>query len=159
MDGEHGGMDPGEPSEDEREFRRMMDALGGEGLGRMIEGLTEKIRANPGDTEALTLRGLLYSQLGEHRRAAKDYGSVIDLDPDNADAYLGRAHANAELGEHRAAVEDYDAAIRRLPAMRWRTTAVGRATPSRATWPGRSATSTWLSSWLLMMQTPGTTGG
>ncbi len=34
MAGEHGGMDPQEPSEDDGEFRRMMEALGGEGLGR-----------------------------------------------------------------------------------------------------------------------------
>ena len=75
---EHDGMDLNEPPEDEREFRRMMDSLGHEDLRRMIEGLTEKIRANPGDTEARFLRrflrGLTYAGTGRApHRAVADY--------------------------------------------------------------------------------------
>ena len=93
MAGEHGGMDQGEPPEDYREFRRMMDAAGSEGLRRMIERLTEQVRANPHDTEALAARGLAYSELGNHRRAVEDNGSIIALDPDNADAHFEREPA------------------------------------------------------------------
>jgi len=35
------GLDPGESLEERREFRRMMDALGREGIGRMIERLRD----------------------------------------------------------------------------------------------------------------------
>ena len=41
----------------------------------MVEHLTERIEANPLDTEALAARGLAYSELGEHRLAAADNGS------------------------------------------------------------------------------------
>ena len=115
MTGEHDGMDQGNPSEHYREFRRMMDGVGREGLLQMIRRLTEEIGANPGDTEALAARGLAYGELGDHRRAAEDNGSIIALDPDNAGAYFDRARAYSELGELRAAVEDYDTAIRLAP--------------------------------------------
>ena len=55
----------------------------------MIQRLTERIEENPRDAESLHLRGLLYGQLGEHRRAAEDYGRVIALDPDDAEARPG----------------------------------------------------------------------
>ena len=112
MNEEHDGT----PSEEEyQRFRRMLDGVGREGLGRMVEHLTERIEANPRDTEALAARGLAYSELGDHRRAAVDYGRVIALDPDNAGAHLDRARAHSAMEEHRLAVEDYDAAIRLSP--------------------------------------------
>ena len=54
-----------------------MDALGNEELRRIIELLTGRVRANSHDTQALSARGLAYEELGDHRRAAEDYGNVI----------------------------------------------------------------------------------
>ena len=53
-------MDLGEPPEEYLEFRRMMNSAGREDLRRMVERLTERIRSDPGDTESLFLRGLVY---------------------------------------------------------------------------------------------------
>ena len=51
-------MDQGKSSEEEyQRFRRMIDGVGREGLQRMVEHLTERIEANPRDTEALGARG------------------------------------------------------------------------------------------------------
>ena len=69
----------------------MIDGVGREGLRRMVEHLTERIEADPRDTEALSARGLAYAELGEHRQAAEDYGRIIALDPANAGAHLDRA--------------------------------------------------------------------
>ena len=88
MAGDDDGTGLGQPSEDYREYRRMMDAAGREGLRRMIEGLTEQVRANPHDTEALAARGLAYSEMGNHRLAAEDNDRIIALDPDNAGRLL-----------------------------------------------------------------------
>ena len=69
MNEEHDGTNQGKPSEEEyQRFRRMLDGVGREGILRMVEHLTERIEANPRDTEALAARGLAYSELGEHRR-------------------------------------------------------------------------------------------
>ena len=137
----------------------MMDSAGREGIRRMIERLTERIEANPHDTEALGVRGLAYSELGKHRRAAEDYGGVIALDPGNAGVHLDRARAYAKLEEHRLAVEDYDAAIRLAPGDAVAHYSRGRARRSWATWRGRSATSTSPSCWPPATPTPTTTGG
>ncbi len=115
MAGDDEGMDQGNPPEDDLEFRLMMDALGREGILKMVEALTEKIGENPHDAEALHLRGLLNGQLGEHRRSAEDYDRIIALDSDDVEARLGRAHAHFELEDYRLALEDYDAAVRLAP--------------------------------------------
>ena len=57
---ERDGMDPQEPSEEYREFRRVINSAGREDLRRLVERLTEKIEANPGDTESLFLRGFTH---------------------------------------------------------------------------------------------------
>ena len=118
MTWEDDGLEPGESPEDRREFRRMMDALGREGVRRMIEQMTGEIEANPQDIQSRYTRGLLYNELGEHRRAAEDYGRIIAQDAGNANAHHGRARARSEMREYRLAVEDYDAAIRLAPRQR-----------------------------------------
>ena len=57
MNEEHDGTDQRKPSEEEyQRFHKMMDGMGREGLLQMIEHLTERIEANPRDTEALETR-------------------------------------------------------------------------------------------------------
>ena len=102
------------------EDRDGMDALGNEDLPRVIELLTGMIRANPHDTQALSARGLAYEELGDHRRAAVDYTSVIALTPDKPGGYLDRARAYGSKW--------------RSTAGRWRTT-----TPPSAWRPGNAA--------------------
>ena len=109
------GADPEKRSEDYRRFRRMIDGVGREGLQRLVEHLTERIEANPRDTEALGGRGLAYAELGDHRRSAEDNGRIIALEPDNAGAYLDRARAYSAMEERRLVVVDYDAGIRLAP--------------------------------------------
>ena len=82
MNEEHDGTDQGNPSEEEYErFRRMMDGMDREGLRWMVECLTERIESDPRDTEALSARGLAYTELGEYRLAAEDHGRIIAPGP------------------------------------------------------------------------------
>ncbi len=111
MDWEHGGMELGEPSGDNREFRRMMDAVGGEGLRQIIEHLTGKIEADPDDTESLALRGLAYGELGDHLGAAQDYYDAIRLAPGDAVAHYSRGACKAQLGNLAEAASDFEVAI------------------------------------------------
>ena len=158
MTWEDEGLEPGESPEDRREFWRMLDALGREGIRRMIEQLTGEIEANPQDTGSRYTRGLLYNELGEHRRAAADYGRIIDLDPGNANAYHGRARARSEMGERRLAVEDYDAAIRLAPRQRGGPLRPG-GVPGRTGQPGRGDERLRPGGWPPTRPTPGTTRG
>lgn len=51
----------------------------------------------------------------EHGRTAADYDKLIDLDPDNADAYYNRGDAYDEMGEYGKAIADYNKAIQLNP--------------------------------------------
>ena len=138
MNEEHDGMDQGNPSEEEyQRFRKMMDGMGREGIRRMVEHLTERIEADPRDTEALSVMGLAYGELGEHRLAAEDYGKIIALDPGNAGAHLDRARAYARLRSTAWRWRTTTPPSAWPPATPWRTTAGGRARRSWATLPGR----------------------
>ena len=138
MNEEHDGTDQRKPSEEEyQRFRKMIDGVGREGLQRMVEHLTERIEANPRDTEALGGRGLAYAELGYHRRSAEDNGRIIALEPDNAGAHLDRARAYSAMEEHRLAVADYDAGIRLAPGDAVAHYSRGRARRSWATLRGR----------------------
>ena len=110
MDGRHR-----KASEGNGTFRKVMDGPGRENLHQAVERLTEYIRGRPDDTDALSARGLLYVELGEHRRAVEDHSRVIDLAPDDSYAYFQRARAHDQLDEHRSAIDDYDIAIRLNP--------------------------------------------
>ncbi len=116
MTGQHNGTNGRKASEGNGRFRRVMDGLGREeDLHQAVERLTAHIGERPDDVEALSARGLLYVELGEHRRAVEDYSRVIDLAPGDSHTYFQRARALAELGEHRSAIDDYGIAIRLDP--------------------------------------------
>ena len=159
MADEQDGMEREEPGMDYQEFLRAMEALGPEGLGRIIEHLTGLIEADPEDADSLSIQGLAYEQVGEHLRAAEDYGRVIALDPGNAEAHLSRARVYGQLDELRLAVADYDAASGWPPATPRPTWPGEAARRSWATWLGRSATSTWPSCWTRRALAATTTGG
>ena len=65
----------------------------------MTERLSVQIKANPHDTEALTARGILYGQLGDHRRVVEGNGRIIDLEPRNVESLHNRALLYRELGD------------------------------------------------------------
>ena len=85
---------------------RTLDELTREEILRALAGLDERIKASiEEDTYSLLARGMLYSELGDDRRAAEDFTRVIELEPDNAEALENRAAARDALGEHNLARE------------------------------------------------------
>ena len=53
--------------------------------------------------------------LGRHAEAIADYGVMIRLNPDNAQAFYNRGVAKTNLGRYEDAIADYDEAIRLKP--------------------------------------------
>ena len=145
---EHDGMELGEPSEEYREFRRMMDAADRQDLPRMVERLTEKIKANPGDTESLLLRGLVYRGLGEMEQAVRDFGAAVELEPNSpltnvVTRRLARREVRTWCGPRRrtwapvgSPVGPPDASPRAMPAAGIVSRSIQRRHPRI---PGRSA--------------------
>ena len=120
---------PGEPPEEYREFRGMMNSADRQYLRRMVERLTERIRSDPGDTESLFLRGLVYRDLGEMEQALADFGAAVELEPNYGLARYARGITNLNLGEFDRALQDFDAVIGLDPdnaaALRGRGVALG----------------------------------
>jgi tetratricopeptide (TPR) repeat protein len=77
---------------------------------RAIDDFTTAIERGASDVESLCqchyLRGMAAQELGRHRAAIADFGTAIDLVPDNAGAYLRRSRSYAALGESALADSD-----------------------------------------------------
>jgi tetratricopeptide (TPR) repeat protein len=57
-------------------------------------------------------QGYGLSRAERHEEAIASFSQAIQLDPNNAEAYLGRAHAQVLTGNRSAAVRDYEQAAR-----------------------------------------------
>jgi len=60
-------------------------------------------------------RGIAYQQKGLYDRAIEDFTKVIELKPDEADAYNHRGYANAAKRLHDQAIQDFSQAIKLNP--------------------------------------------
>ena len=63
-----------------------------------------------------SLKLMIFSQLGQHQRAIKDYDEAIRLQPDLATAYNNRGIAYGNLGQQQRAIVDFNEAIRMAPS-------------------------------------------
>ena len=115
MNGEHHESGEQDCRDDPDSGYSLLDELSREEILRAQAGLDERLRADANDAYSLLARGMLHSSLGDDRRAAEDFSWVIELEPDNAEAFENRAATRSDLGEHRLVREDYDALIRLEP--------------------------------------------
>ena len=68
---------------------------------------------NEGESETddpFTL-GSIYASQGRHDEAVEAFSRVLELDPDDGEAWLNRARSNASLGKHSEAIHDCSRAI------------------------------------------------
>ena len=56
-------------------------------------------------------RGISYERLGHYKEAIKDFTRVIEIDPDNANAYFNRGCCYDSVGELDLAISDYSVAL------------------------------------------------
>lgn len=71
------------------------------------------LRLRPSSTEALYNRGLLFQNMGELENAKKDYGTILKIEPDYADAHYNLGYiAVAYEKDYKKAIEHFTDAIR-----------------------------------------------
>jgi len=80
-----------------------------------IENCNLAIKANPRYVEAYFLRAELLRET-DPLRALADYTQIIQLEPDNVDAYRGRGAINKQLKDYQNAIADYTRAIELDPS-------------------------------------------
>jgi tetratricopeptide (TPR) repeat protein len=76
-----------------------------------IASLSEVIKANPNDANALNLRGAAYGQAGDFESALADFNAALAINSQFPQAYANRALVYVRLKKLREAVADYDRAI------------------------------------------------
>ena len=60
-----------------------------------------------GSRQGSPVKGFDYSGLGQHQVAAEEYTKAIQLDLNDADAYLGRGVSYSDLGQNQLAINDF----------------------------------------------------
>ncbi len=76
---------------------------------------THVIKHNPTAFLAFNDRAVAFIEKGQHDLALADYGAILRIDPDNADAYFNRGLLFKKIGRYRPAVDDFTEVIRRYP--------------------------------------------
>jgi tetratricopeptide (TPR) repeat protein len=73
------------------------------------------LERQPDSAQALFCRGRVAQRVHDYRAAARDFGRVVELDPDRDDARLSLVQCLLEVGEHGAALEHLDVLRARRP--------------------------------------------
>lgn len=82
-----------------------------------FDSLSEKIRHNPKDVDALVKRGRLYNAEKLYRYAISDFNKALQLDPKSAMAYMGKSTAEIGLKDYDAALKDANKGIKLSPGV------------------------------------------
>ena len=80
-----------------------------------INFYTQEIRANPGDSGAWHMRGVIWNEKKEYDIAIADYNEAIRLNPANSNSYQARGNAWQAKKDYDKAIADYNEAIRLEP--------------------------------------------
>jgi tetratricopeptide (TPR) repeat protein len=80
-------------------------------MARVFRLLTEAVDNHPRETHYRSFRASTYSLEGQHDKAIFDYSKVIEMDPDDADAYNHRAEEYLTIREFEKALADYTRSI------------------------------------------------
>ncbi len=92
---------------------RQRDLQGG--ARQNLASLSEIVRRNPTDVNALNMRGTAFAKSRQYHRALADFNAAIDLDPQYYQAYANRALVHISMKNYDQAAADYERALRLSP--------------------------------------------
>jgi tetratricopeptide (TPR) repeat protein len=79
---------------------------------KAVDDLTEAIRLDPKNPDALRWRSEMYVKLGNHRGVVTDLTALFDQGVETSPLYAERGAARQHLGQYQMAADDYGKAIR-----------------------------------------------
>ncbi len=80
-----------------------------------LASLSEVVRRNPTDVNALNMRGTAFAKSANYQRALADFNAAIDIDPQYYQAYGNRALVHIKMARTDLAKADYEQALRLSP--------------------------------------------
>jgi tetratricopeptide (TPR) repeat protein len=97
--------------EAERHYRQGVAHAGRGEADRAVAELTEAVRLDPANADALRERAGLRLRRGDARGAVDDFSEALRLQPGVAAAHLGRGQAHLRLGRVEQALNDFSEAV------------------------------------------------
>ncbi|MCP4935477.1 MAG: tetratricopeptide repeat protein [bacterium] len=85
------------------------------GARQNLASLSEVVRRNPTNVNALNMRGTAFAKSHDYERALADFNAAIDIDPQYYQAYGNRALVYIKMGRIDLAKADYEQALRLSP--------------------------------------------
>jgi tetratricopeptide (TPR) repeat protein len=82
---------------------------------KVLNSLTQTLKKNPKNLDALYQRGFIYLDLNNAKESIKDFNQIIQQKPSDKDAYYGRGFAYYRLRNYTAAIQDLSQTIRLNP--------------------------------------------
>lgn len=76
-----------------------------------LDGLEQRLRANPADLPALHERAALYARYDDHDRAEAAFTQLLAVAPRDLAGLLGRAQVRYQVRQYPAALADFDLAL------------------------------------------------
>jgi tetratricopeptide (TPR) repeat protein len=98
-----------------RHYRQALVHVANGALDRALEELTETVRLDPRNADALRERAALFLRRSDAQRAVADFTQALRLEPGMAAAHLGRGQAHLRLGKLEQALGDFTEASRLAP--------------------------------------------
>jgi len=100
------------PNPEPQPFLLLMEALNAAEDPAGALSVAERARARFPDAPQVQMAAAQQlARIGRYQEAGKGFARVVELAPDNADAWLGKADALQKAGEHARAVESYERAL------------------------------------------------
>src|SRR5215813_10324897 len=88
-------------------------------LDQAVAHFAEQLARHPGDSHALTARGVVLISKKETDKSLADFNKAIEIDPKATLAYFNRANLAYEKKEYDKALEDYNVVIASDPEFDW----------------------------------------
>lgn len=80
-----------------------------------ISDFTQAQKINPKDVFAYFSRGVIYSKIGDHKKADTVFTQGLQIQPKDAGLHYGRATAREQLGDTQGAMQDYRQLVNLVP--------------------------------------------
>lgn len=82
---------------------------------QQLTPLQNSVNSNSQDVDTYFIQGFKKVESGDYRGAIANFNQILDIDPNNAYAYIGRGFSRFSLGSYRGAKKDFDQALEITP--------------------------------------------
>lgn len=103
------------PADEDHVRRCVRLRKAGDEVDRAIDIFGDIVKAEPRNTQAMNLRGMLFQRKGQMDAAIAEFTKAIEANPDDYWGFVFRGDAYKKMGKRELAIADYREALARNP--------------------------------------------